>query len=85
MTDQPTTPKATRTTHTPAEKATEAVNVLQRRLDKLVKTKSALELQALEMDPQIEAMRKRLQYALSNPDLPKTPAVESPLEVPTTA
>jgi hypothetical protein len=62
--------KATRTTHTPAEKATEAVNVLQRRLDKLNKAKAAFELQALEVEPQIVAMQKRLDYALSNPDLP---------------
>lgn len=68
MTDQPT--KAPRTTHTPAEKATEAVAVLQRRLDKLNKAKAAFELQTLEVEPQIVAMQKRLDYALSNPDLP---------------
>jgi len=81
MTDQPTTStdttKAPRTTHTPAEKATEAVAVLQRRLDKLTKSKAALELSALELEPQIESMQKRLDYALSNPDLPpKAPTVE---------
>ena len=74
MTDQPvlaeSTPKAPRSTHTPAERATEAVNVLQRRLDKLTKSKAALELQALELEPQIEAIHRRIDYALSNPDLP---------------
>jgi hypothetical protein len=75
MTDQPT--KAPRTTHTPAERATEAVAVLQRRLDKLTKSKAALELSALELEPQIESMQKRLDYALSNPDLPpKAPQFE---------
>lgn len=82
MTDQPTTDqpttelpvnKAPRQSHTPAERATEAVNVLQRRLDKLTKSKAAFELQALELEPQIEAMQKRRDYALSNPDLPKAP------------
>ena len=68
MTDQPT--KAPRATHTPAEKAAEALAVLQRRLDKLTKSKAALELQALELEPQIEAIHKRIDYALSNPDLP---------------
>jgi len=72
MTDQPTkAPRAPRTTHTPAQKATEAVNVLQRRLNKLTKSKAAFELQALELDPQIEAMQKRLDYAMSNPDFPQ--------------
>ena len=76
MTDQPT--KAPRTTHTPAERATGAANVLQRRLDKLTKSKAALELQAHELEPQIEVMQKRLNYALSNPDLPpQTPAPQT--------
>ena len=69
MTDQPTT-KAPRATHTPAERATEAVAVLRRRLAKLKKSKAAFELQALELEPQIESMNNRLNYALSNPDLP---------------
>jgi hypothetical protein len=76
MTDQPTT-KATRTTHTPAEKATEAVAVLQRRLDKLTKSKAAFELSALELEPQIVAMQSRLDYALSNPDLPNVLPTET--------
>jgi hypothetical protein len=80
MTDQPT--KVTRTTHTPAEKATEAVAVLQRRLDKLTKSKAALELQALELEPQIESMQKRLDYALSNPDLPPKAAFTATIPTP---
>ena len=68
MTDQPT--KAPRATHTPAERAAKALASLQRRLDKLTKSKAALELQALELEPQIEAIHRRIDYALSNPDLP---------------
>jgi hypothetical protein len=87
MTDQPSTQptKAARTTHTPAEKATEAVAVLRRRLAKLKKSKAAFELQALELEPQIESMNNRLNYALSNPDLPKAvqPEPETPEEAPT--
>lgn len=88
MTEQPTTDqpatKAPRQSHTPAERATEAVKVLQRRVDKLTKSKAALELQALELEPQVEAMQKRLDYALSNPDLPKSPAdiAVGPVEIP---
>ena len=93
-TDQPTT-KAPRQSHTPAERATEAVSVLQRRLDKLTKSKAAFELQALELEPQIEAMQKRLDYALASPDLPpKAPGagvsawaqepVSNPVSAPTT-
>lgn len=82
MTDQPTTElpvnKTPRKSHTPAERATEAVRVLQRRLDKLTKGKAALELQALELEPQIEAMQKRIDYALSNPDLPLAVAASFP-------
>lgn len=74
--------KAPRATHTPAERATEAVNVLQRRLGKLTTSKAALELQALELEPQIEAMQKRLDYALSNPDLP--PSEQEDAEEPET-
>jgi len=85
MTDQPSTQptKAARTTHTPAEKATEAVAVLRRRLAKLKKSKAAFELQALELEPQIESMNNRLNYALSNPDLPAK-APESPAPLPPT-
>jgi phage shock protein A len=79
MTDQPT--KAPRTTHTPAEKATEAVAVLRRRLAKLKKSKAAFELQALELEPQIESMNNRLNYALSNPDLPVEAQLPAPLPV----
>jgi hypothetical protein len=81
--DQPVT-KAPRQSHSPAEKATEAVNVLQRRLDKLTKSRAAFELQALELEPQIEAMQKRLDYANTNPDLPKHPAdvVVGPIDIP---
>jgi len=68
MTDQPT--KAPRATHTPAERAAKALAILQRRLDKLTKSKAALELQALELEPQIEAIHKRIDYALASPDLP---------------
>ena len=86
MTDQPTTstdtPKAPRTTHTPAERATEALAVLQRRLDKLTKSKAALELSALELEPQIVAMQKRLDYALSNPDLPSKAAFTATIPAP---
>jgi hypothetical protein len=83
MTDQPTT-KATRTTHTPAEKATEAVAVLRRRLAKLTKSKAAFELQALNLEPQIEVVTLALEWALSNPDLPKSPAdiVVGPYDIP---
>jgi hypothetical protein len=52
----------------------------ERRLDKLTKGKAALELSALELEPQIVAMQKRLDYALSNPDLVR--AAKAP-EVPT--
>jgi len=76
------TPKAPRATHTPAERATEAVNVLQRRLAKLTKSKAALELQALELEPQIEAIHKRIDYALSNPDLPPKAAFTAITETP---
>jgi hypothetical protein len=65
------TPKAPRATHTPAERATDAANILARRLAKLTKSRAALELQARELEPQIVAMQARLDYALHNPDLPE--------------
>lgn len=63
----------TRQVKSPAQRAQETVDVLQRRIAKLRKQKADLEKQARDVNPEISAVQKRLDYALANPDLPKQP------------
>jgi len=58
-----------RTVKTAAQRAQEAVDVLERRLGKVKQAKALLERQARELNPEIDAISKRLEYAKSNPDL----------------
>lgn len=61
----------TRTTSTPAQRAQDRVNILQRRKTKLANSR-ANAAQALEdLDTQIKANNTRLDYALADPDLPE--------------
>jgi hypothetical protein len=64
------TAKATRHTKTPAQRAQEQVDILQRRLTKIETQKIALEHQTDDITLQFDVTQKRLTYALSNPDLP---------------
>ena len=64
------TTRKPRTTRTPAEKAQERVDVLARRRNKLSKAHDDA-LDALEdLERQIAANDRRLDYALADPDLP---------------
>lgn len=70
--------KEPRTLRTPAERAQEAVDVLERRLAKIRTAKDALEKQVRDLATEERAIHKRLDYALANPDLPqKSPKAEA--------
>jgi len=72
------TTKATRHSKTPAQRAQETVDVLQRRHAKLLSQRTALEKQAVVLASELEAVTKRLDYAKASPDLPvKQPAKEN--------
>jgi hypothetical protein len=64
------TVKATRHSRTPAQRAQETVDILTRRRNKLTEQKNALERQARNLAPELEAVTKRLDYAKASPDLP---------------
>ena len=57
------TNKATRHPKTPAQRAQEQVDILTRRRNKLTEQKNALERQARNLTPELEAVTKRLDYA----------------------
>ena len=63
------TTKAVRHSKTPAQRAQETVDVLTRRRNKLTEQKNALERQARNLAPELEAVTKRLDYAKASPDL----------------
>ena len=65
------TAKATRHTKTPAQRAQETVDILTRRRNKLTEQKNALERQARNLAPELDAVQARLTYAEASPDLPK--------------
>jgi hypothetical protein len=67
------TVKATRHPKTPAQRAQEQVDILQRRLAKIGIQKIALEHQVHDITTQFDVTQKRLTYALGNPDLPAKP------------
>ena len=72
------TVKATRRPKTPAQRAQEQVDVLQRRLTKIGTQKIALEHQTDVLAREFDVTQKRLTYALANPDMPvKQPAKEN--------
>jgi len=72
------TTKATRHSKTPAQRAQETVDILQRREGKIATQKAALEAQARDLAPLLDAVQKRLTYAEASPDLPvKQPAKET--------
>ena len=64
------TAKATRHTKTPAQRAQETVDVLERRLAKIRTAKDALEKQVRGLVIDEIAVSKRLDHAKANPDLP---------------
>jgi len=64
------TVKATRTPKTPAQRAQETVDVLQRRLAKIKAAYDAIQKQARDLAPELDAVQARLTYALASPDLP---------------
>ncbi len=61
----------TRTLRTPAEKAIAALGVEQRRVDKLGEKRKALIAELQELDVDLVAAEKRLDYLKANPDLPE--------------
>lgn len=67
-----TTAKATRTAKTPANRAQEAVDVLQRRLDRLTAQRGVLEDQLRNVALDELTIQKRLEYAQASPDLDAT-------------
>jgi len=65
------TDKATRHSKTPAQRAQETVDILERRLAKIRTAKDALEKQVRELVVDEIAVSKRLDYAEASPDLPQ--------------
>jgi len=74
MTDKP----YSRNSKTPAQRAQETVDILTRRRNKLTEQKNALERQARNLAPELEAVTKRLDYAKASPDLPMTINAKAP-------
>jgi cell division protein FtsB len=74
------TAKATRHPKTPAQRAQEQVDVLTRRLAKIKAAYDALQKQARDLAPELDAVQARLTYALANPDLPKITDAKPPSE-----
>lgn len=73
------TDKAPRAVKTPQQRAQEAVDVLNRRLAKVMKAKADLERQARDLIPELDTVQKRLDYARASPDLaPEHPGEETP-------
>ena len=64
------TVKATRKSHTPAERAQEQVDILQRRLVRITTQRTTLEKQAVILASEVAAVQARLTYAEASPDLP---------------
>jgi predicted nucleic acid-binding Zn-ribbon protein len=73
----------TRNVKSAATRAQEQVDVLTRRVTKLKATKADLEKQAHNLAPEIDAVQKRLDYALQHPDLPSQTTTGT--QAPTTA
>lgn len=63
----------TRQTKTPAQRAQETVDALQRRLTKLRDKARAAREEAEAHDHAAQETQARLDYALKNPDLPAQP------------
>ena len=70
------TTKATRHSKTPAQRAQETVDILQRRQVKIAGQKGALEAQHKALVAELEAVTKRLDYAKASPDLPAKQAAK---------
>lgn len=70
------TTKATRHTKTPAQRAQETVDVLTRRLAKIEAAYDAIQKQARDLAPELDAVQDRLTYAKANPDLPTKQATK---------
>jgi hypothetical protein len=64
------TTKATRHTKSPAQRAQETVDILQRRQVKIATQKAALEQHARDLAIVLDIVQKRLTYAEASPDLP---------------
>lgn len=64
------------TKRTPAERAQETVDVLQRRLARIEDRHGDLNAQLMDLAADIEATEKRLAYAQANPDLPAQEPVD---------
>lgn len=65
-----------RAVKTPQQRAQEHVDVLERRLAKVMKAKAHLEQQARDLIPELDAINKRLEYARASPDYVKPPPQE---------
>lgn len=63
-------PKTERKTHTPADRATAALGVEQRRVDNLQAKHDKLIAEAAVLEPQIDAAKARRDYLAKHPDLP---------------
>lgn len=64
------TAKVTRHSKSPAQRAQETVDILQRRQVKIAGQKGVLEQQVRKLTAELEAVTKRLDYAKASPDLP---------------
>ena len=64
------TTRATRHSKTPAQRAQETVDILQRRLVKITTHRTALEKQAVVLASEMATVQARLTYAEASPDLP---------------
>jgi len=78
------TVKATRHPKTPAQRAQETVDILQRRQVKIAGQKAALEQHARDLTSVLEVVTKRLDYAKASPDLLpiKPPGPQAPPDPP---
>jgi prefoldin subunit 5 len=59
-----------RQTRTAAERAQEALDVADRKIDRLSSAKAKAEATAAEIGRELDALRKRRDYLAQNPDLP---------------
>ena len=76
------TTRATRHSKTPAQRAQETVDILQRRQVKIAGQKAALEKQVRDLAPELDAVIKRLDYAKASPDLPAKTLPPRPINSP---
>jgi hypothetical protein len=64
------TGQTARRTKTPAQRAQEAVDVLERRIARLGEKRAVAAAEVEALDEELEVNRERLAHAQQNPDLP---------------